>query len=44
MIWLSMISLAVGALLAQRFKVFVLVPAILVVLVVTIGAGLAQTS
>jgi hypothetical protein len=44
MIWLSIISLAVGALLAQRFKIIVLVPATLMVVVVAIGAGVVQTS
>ena len=43
MIWLSIISLAVGALL-QRFKIIVLVPATLMVVVVAIGAGVVQTS
>ena len=43
MIWLSIISLAVGALL-QRFKIVVLVPATLMVVVVAIGAGVVQTS
>ena len=42
MIWLSIISLAAGALLAQRFKIIALVPATLVVVVVAAGAGLAQ--
>jgi hypothetical protein len=44
MIWLSIVSLSVGALLAQRFKVIVLVPATLTVLAIAIGAGVAQTS
>jgi hypothetical protein len=44
MIWLSIISLSVGALLAQRFKIIVLVPATLAVLAIAIGAGIAQTS
>jgi hypothetical protein len=43
MIWLSINSLAVGALL-QRFKIIVLVPATLMVVVVAIGAGVVQTS
>ena len=43
MIWLSIVSLTAGALLAQRFKIVVLVPATLVVVLLAIGAGLAQT-
>jgi hypothetical protein len=42
MIWLPIVSLAVGALLAQRFKIIVLVPATLLVVIVVIGAGVAQ--
>ena len=42
MIWLSIVSLLVGALLAQRFKIIVLVPATLTVLVIAVGAGAAQ--
>jgi hypothetical protein len=44
MIWLSIVSLSVGALLAQRFKIVVLVPATLTVLAIAIGAGIAQAS
>jgi hypothetical protein len=44
MIWLSIVSLWVGALLAQRFRIIVLVPATLTVLVIAIGAGAAQAS
>jgi hypothetical protein len=44
MILLSIVSLSVGALLAQRFSIIVLVPATLTVLVVAIGAGVAQAS
>jgi hypothetical protein len=44
MIWLSIVSLLVGALLAQRFRIIVLMPATLTVLVVAIGAGVAQAS
>jgi hypothetical protein len=44
MIWLSIVSLSVGALLAQRFRIIVLMPATLTVLVIAIGAGLAQAS
>ena len=43
MIGLSIVSLTAGALLAQRFKIIVLVPATLVVVLLAIGAGLAQT-
>jgi membrane protein DedA with SNARE-associated domain len=43
MIWLSIVSLLAGALLAHRFKVIALVPATIVVAVVAVGAGLAQT-
>jgi len=41
MIWLSIVSLAAGLLLAYRFKILVLMPATLVV-VVAAGAGPAQ--
>jgi hypothetical protein len=44
MIWLLIVSLAVGALLAQRFKIVVLVPATLMVVIVAIGAGVAQAN
>jgi membrane protein DedA with SNARE-associated domain len=44
MIWLSIVSLSVGALLAQRFRIIVLVPATLAVLVIAIGAGVAQAN
>src|SRR5258708_15047152 len=43
MIWLSIVSLTAGALLAQRFKIIVLMPATLAVVLLAIGAGLAQT-
>jgi hypothetical protein len=43
MIWLSIVSLTAGALLAHRFKIIVLVPATLVVALLAVGAGLAQT-
>jgi membrane protein DedA with SNARE-associated domain len=43
MIWLSIVSLGAGALLAHRFKIIVLVPATLLVVVVAAGTGLAQT-
>ena len=42
MIWLSIVSLVIGALLAQRFKVMVLVPATPMVVLVAIGAGVVQ--
>ena len=44
MIWLSIVSLSVGALLAQRFRIIVLVPATLAVVVIAIGAGVAQAN
>ena len=44
MIWLSIVSLSAGALLAQRFRIIVLVPATLTVLVIAIGAGVAQAN
>jgi hypothetical protein len=43
MIWLSIVSVTAGALLARRFKIIVLVPATLVVALLAVGAGLAQT-
>jgi len=43
MIWLSIVSLTSGALLAQRFKIIVLLPATLVVVLLAVGAGLGQT-
>lgn len=42
MIWLSIVSLVIGALLAQRLKVIVLVPATPMVVLVAIGAGVVQ--
>ncbi|MGA2999851.1 hypothetical protein [Bradyrhizobium sp.] len=44
MIWLSTVSLAAGGILAQRFKIFVLAPATIVVVVVTITLGVTQAS
>jgi len=44
MIWLATVSLAVGGLLAQRFKIVVLAPATLAVVVVTVAVGAGQTS
>jgi membrane protein DedA with SNARE-associated domain len=43
MIWLAM-NLAVGGLLAQRFRILVLAPATFVMVVITIAVGVAQTS
>ncbi len=43
MIWLSIVSLTAGALLAQRFQIIVLVPATLVVVLLAVGAGLGHT-
>jgi UPF0716 family protein affecting phage T7 exclusion len=44
MIWLSTVSLAAGCLLAQRFKIIVVVPATFVVVVIAVAVGIAQTS
>ena len=44
MIWLPVIALAVGALLAQRFRFVVLVPATLATAVVALGVAATQTS
>jgi uncharacterized membrane protein len=43
MIWLSTVSLVAGGLLAQRFKIIVLVPATFVVVVIAVAVGIAQT-
>jgi hypothetical protein len=43
MIWLSIVSLTAGALLAQRFKIIVLVPATLMVALLAVSAGLVHT-
>jgi hypothetical protein len=42
MILLAVISLLVGAVLAQRFKVMVLVPATAFVLITAVGTGFVQ--
>ena len=42
MILLSMVSLLVGALLGQRFKVMVLMPATPIVLILAVGTGVAH--
>jgi hypothetical protein len=42
MMMLSVVSLLVGAVLAQRFKVLVLMPATAVVLVLAVGTGATQ--
>ena len=44
MVWLSIVSLSIGALLAQRYKIIALMPATFAVLVVAVGAGVAQAS
>ena len=44
MIWLPMIGLAVGALLAQRFKFVVLLPATLAAALVAFGVATTQAS
>src|ERR1700752_2741751 len=43
MIWLAM-TLAVGGLLAQRFRILVLAPATFVMVVMAIAVGVSQTS
>jgi len=43
MIWLAM-NLAVGGLLAQRFRILVLAPATFVMVVIVIAVGVARTS
>jgi disulfide bond formation protein DsbB len=43
MILLAMVSLLVGALLAQRFRVMVLIPATAIVLGIAVGTGVAPT-
>ena len=42
MLLLAMISLLVGAVLAQRFKIMILIPATGIMLVAAVGAGVAQ--
>ena len=42
MLLLAMISLLVGAVLAQRFKIMILIPATGIMLVAAVGAGGAQ--
>jgi ABC-type transporter Mla maintaining outer membrane lipid asymmetry permease subunit MlaE len=42
MLLLAMISLLVGAVLAQRFKIMILIPATEIMLVAAVGAGVAQ--
>ena len=42
MLLLAMISLLVGAVLAQRFKIMILIPAIGIMLVAAVGAGVTQ--
>ena len=42
MVMLSIISVLFGAVLAQRFKVFILIPATGIVFLAAIGAGVAQ--
>ena len=44
MIWLATVSLAAGGLLAQRFKIIVLAPATLLVVLVAVSVGAAQIS
>lgn len=42
MIWLLIFAFLLGALLAQRFKVMILLPAAFLVALITIGAGVVQ--
>ena len=44
MIWLPVVGLAVGALLAQRFKVVMLLPATLAVAIVAFGVATTRAS
>jgi membrane protein DedA with SNARE-associated domain len=44
MIWLSIVSLAVGGLLARHFKIIILVPATVVIAAIAIAAGELQTT
>ena len=44
MIWIPIVSLAIGALLAQRFRIVVVLPATLVVAIVAFGVARTQTS
>jgi hypothetical protein len=44
MIWLPVVGLAAGALLAQRFKFAALLPATLAVAIVAFGVATTQTS
>jgi hypothetical protein len=43
MILLGMISVSIGAVLAQRFKIMILLPATVMVLMTAVAAGIAQT-
>ena len=42
MIMFAMISLLVGAVLAQRFRIMIVIPATGIMVVVALGAGVAQ--
>jgi hypothetical protein len=44
MFWLSAVSLVAGGLLASRFKIFVLAPATLVIVVIAIAVGELQST
>jgi hypothetical protein len=44
MVWLSIVSLSAGALLAQRFRIIMLVPATFAVSIIAIGVGVGQAS
>jgi membrane protein DedA with SNARE-associated domain len=42
MMMLAIVSLLTGALLAQRFKILILIPATVIVLLVAVGTGVVQ--
>jgi hypothetical protein len=44
MIWLSIVSLVAGGLLARHFKIIVLAPATFVIVAIAIAAGELQTT
>ena len=44
MIWLSIVSLVAGGLLARHFKIIILAPATVVIVAIAIAAGELQTA
>ena len=44
MIWIAVVGLAVGVLLAQRFKIVVLLPGTIAVAILAFGVAITQTS